>query len=72
MAILREYGQCGRKIGRNTIKDALRGTEHPLSEAEVRGVLQVLDELGLVRSGLGRQGTELSPRGLQFLKMVAQ
>jgi transcriptional regulator with PAS, ATPase and Fis domain len=70
LSVLREYGQSGRKAGRNAIKDALQDKEQALSEAEVRGVLQVLDEIGLVRSGLGRQGTELSSRGMQFLKWL--
>jgi transcriptional regulator with PAS, ATPase and Fis domain len=69
--VLNVLDQCadqGRKAGRNSIKEALRSREHPLSEAEVRGVLQVLGKLGLVRSSVGRQGTELSTRGHQFLK----
>jgi transcriptional regulator with PAS, ATPase and Fis domain len=69
--VLNVLDQCadqGRKAGRNSIKEALRSREHALSEAEVRGVLQVLGKLGLVRSSVGRQGTELSTRGHQFLK----
>jgi DNA-binding IclR family transcriptional regulator len=66
LAVLDQYADQGRKAGRNSIKDALKNQERPLSEAEVRSVLQVLGELGFVRSTVGRQGTEISALGHQF------
>jgi transcriptional regulator with PAS, ATPase and Fis domain len=66
LAVLDQYADQGRKAGRNSIKDALKNQERPLSEAEVRSVLQVLGELGFVRSTVGRQGTEISAQGHQF------
>jgi transcriptional regulator with PAS, ATPase and Fis domain len=71
LAVLEEYAVQGRSAGRNSIKEALKDHERPLSEAEVRGVLQVLADVGLVRSSLGRQGTELSPQGHQFLHWLS-
>jgi transcriptional regulator with PAS, ATPase and Fis domain len=71
LAVLNQYSGHGRKAGRNSIKDALKNHERPLSEAEVRGVLRVLGKLGLVRSNVGRQGTELSPQGHQFFNWLS-
>jgi transcriptional regulator with PAS, ATPase and Fis domain len=71
LAVLDQYAGHGRKAaGRNSIKDALKSKEQPLSEAEVRGVLQVLGELGLVRSSVGRHGSELSVQGHQFFNWL--
>jgi transcriptional regulator with PAS, ATPase and Fis domain len=71
LAVLDQYADQGRKAGRNSIKDALKNQERPLSEAEVRSVLQVLGELGFVRSTVGRQGTELSAQGHQLLNWLS-
>ena len=70
LTVLDQFSNHGLKGGRNSIKDALKDREHPLSEAEVRGVLQVLGELGLVRSSVGRQGTDISTRGQHFLNWL--
>jgi len=70
LAVLDQCSDQGRGAGRNSIRDALKDHERPLSEAEVRGVLQVLGELGLVRSSVGRQGTELSAQGDQFINWL--
>jgi len=66
LTILGQFARQGLKAGRNSIKTALQGQGSALSEAEVRGILQVLAELGLVRSSVGRQGSELSAQGLHF------
>ncbi len=68
--VLYDYCRQGRKAGRNSLKDALSDLEQPPTEAEVRGVLHVLGELGLARSSRGRQGTELTPQGTQFIKWL--
>jgi transcriptional regulator with PAS, ATPase and Fis domain len=70
LAVLDQYATEGRKAGRNSIKDVLKSQDRPQSEAEVRGVLQVLGELGLVRSNVGRQGSELSVQGQQFFNWL--
>ncbi len=67
LGILDQFANRGLRAGRNSIKTALQGQGNPLSEAEVRGVLQLLAELGLVRSSVGRQGTELSSIGKSFI-----
>jgi repressor of nif and glnA expression len=70
LAVLDQHAEHGRTAGRNRIKDALKSKQHPLSEAEVRGVLQVLGELGMVRSSVGRHGTELSAQGHQLFNWL--
>jgi transcriptional regulator with PAS, ATPase and Fis domain len=71
LTVLEQCANSGCKAGRNSIRNALKNQERPLSEAEVRGVLQLLCKLGLVRSGVGRKGTELSTQGHQFLKWLS-
>jgi transcriptional regulator with PAS, ATPase and Fis domain len=71
LTVLDQFAGNGGKAGRISIKNALKNQERPLSEAEVRGVLQLLGKLGLVRSGVGRKGTELSTQGHQFIKWLS-
>jgi transcriptional regulator with PAS, ATPase and Fis domain len=70
LAALAQFAGRGLKAGRRSLRTALLAQGQAVTEAEVRGTLQVLTEAGLVRSGLGRKGTELSPRGLQFHKWL--
>jgi transcriptional regulator with PAS, ATPase and Fis domain len=68
LAALAQFGDSRRRAGRKSLGEALAAQGHPLTEAEVRGVLQVLAEAGLVRSSLGRRGSELTSRGQLFLR----
>jgi len=70
LTVLAQLAAQGRSAGRNSIKEALKDQQQPLSEAEVRGVLEVLADLGLVRSSVGRHGTELSPQGQQLINWL--
>jgi transcriptional regulator with PAS, ATPase and Fis domain len=70
LAVLAQFAGRDLKAGRRSLRTALLAQGQSLTEAEVRGILQVLTEGGLVRSGLGRRGTELSSRGQQFLKWL--
>jgi transcriptional regulator with PAS, ATPase and Fis domain len=57
----------GMNAGRGSIRTALAEGGDPLSEGAVRGVLQVLAELGFVRSRVGREGSELTREGQAFI-----
>lgn len=70
LTVLHRCAEHGMKTGRNSIKEALKSMQRPLSEAEVRGVLQVLGELGMVHSSVGRGGTELSVQGHQLFNWL--
>jgi transcriptional regulator with PAS, ATPase and Fis domain len=70
LAVLAQFADRDLKAGRRSLRAALQAQGQEFTEAEVRGLLQVLAEAGLVRSGLGRRGTELSDRGRQFIKWL--
>ena len=42
-----------------------------LTEGEIRGILQILNEAGLAVSHPGRRGSEITPRGLVYLKWAS-
>jgi transcriptional regulator with PAS, ATPase and Fis domain len=56
--------------GRKGLEETLATQGQALTEGEVRGLLGVLNELGLVRSRVGRRGTELTPRGQACLNWL--
>jgi repressor of nif and glnA expression len=69
-AVLTVLADCAdRKVkaGRKSIEEALRERGWNWTEAEVRTVLGVLAEAGLVTSKVGRQGSGLTGRGMNFL-----
>jgi transcriptional regulator with PAS, ATPase and Fis domain len=70
LALLDQFAARDLKAGRRSLRTALAAQGLPVTEAEVRGLLQVLAEGGLVRSSLGRRGSELSSRGRLFLKWL--
>ena len=65
---LAQFASRGMRAGRKSLHAALQAQDQPMSEAEVRGVLQVLGDLGLVHSGVGRRGSELSAKGHAFVR----
>ncbi len=67
LAVLGDFADRGMKAGRKSVLAALQSRNQPLTEAEIRTVLQLLAETRLVRANVGRQGSELTARGRQFL-----
>jgi transcriptional regulator with PAS, ATPase and Fis domain len=68
LAVLAQFAARDLKAGRRSLCAALQAQGQSLTEAEVRGLLQVLAEAGLVQSSQGRRGSTLSSRGQQFIK----
>jgi len=56
-----------RGLGRKAIRSALAERGLLLSEGEIRGLLVHLGGMGLVRSRIGRRGTQLTEKGRAFL-----
>jgi transcriptional regulator with PAS, ATPase and Fis domain len=67
LGVLERLAAQGLNAGRGSIRAALEDGGAALSEGAVRGVLQVLVELGFVRSRVGREGSELTPEGQAFV-----
>ncbi|HWQ09360.1 MAG TPA: sigma 54-interacting transcriptional regulator, partial [Holophaga sp.] len=63
--VLQALAQHEGGAGRKNLGEALG---HRFSEGEVRGILRALQEAGLVRSRIGRRGSELTAAGRAFLK----
>jgi transcriptional regulator with PAS, ATPase and Fis domain len=53
--------------GRKGLGELLAAQGHSLTEGEIRGILKVLREQGLVHPRIGRRGTELTPEGRAWL-----
>jgi len=70
LAVLAQFRARGVKAGRRSLQQALRAQHQVMTEGEVRGVLQVLAEGGLVQSSVGRRGSELTLRGEQFFNWL--
>jgi transcriptional regulator with PAS, ATPase and Fis domain len=70
LTVLAQFAGRDLKAGRRSLCTALLAQGQSVTEAEVRGILQVLTEGGLAHSSLGRRGTELSSRGLQFIRWL--
>ena len=62
--VLQALAQHEGGAGRKNLGEILG---HRFSEGEVRGILRALREAGLVRSRIGRRGSEITPRGRHFL-----
>ena len=66
LGILGQFAARNVKAGRKSLQTALTAQGQTLTEAEVRGILQVLADGGLVQSSVGRRGSEMTRRGQQF------
>ena len=61
-------GLAARKsgAGRNALRDHLQQSEISISEAETRRLLALLGACGLIRSSVGRRGSEITSKGEAF------
>ena len=58
----------GRLIGRESILAAAREAVFPLSQKEVRGLLEEMEREGLAKIGRGRGGSRVTPAGMELWK----
>lgn len=54
-------------VGRRNIEDALSCTGHTTTEAEIRRILTILNELQLTASNVGRKGSQITQKGKNFI-----
>ncbi|HUX39102.1 MAG TPA: sigma 54-interacting transcriptional regulator [Rectinemataceae bacterium] len=55
--------ETGQGVGRASLRAMLEGKGSHLSEARIRRSLELLNEAGLIESGIGRQGSRITQRG---------
>jgi len=68
--VLRALGEASGGVGRCAICRSAREQGVPLTEQEVRGILSVLNGLGLASVSRGRGGSRLTREGMAFLKTL--
>lgn len=64
--------QKGERIGRQSLRQRLLSKGVVLSDQQVRIRLNYLKEVGSVQSGVGREGSFLTPHGLQLLRLLKE
>jgi transcriptional regulator with PAS, ATPase and Fis domain len=70
LEIIKEKNTSNIGVGRKNIKEALSDRARNVTEAEIRRVITILNELSIVTSSLGRRGSELTIKGINFLKYM--
>ncbi len=57
-------------IGREFLLQEAKNNSVPLSQREVRNILKIFDDLGMVKVSKGRGGSKITPKGFNICKMV--
>lgn len=64
--------QKGERIGRNSLRQRLLSKGINLSDQQVRARMNYLKEIGSIQTGVGREGSFLTPYGLQLLRYLKE
>jgi transcriptional regulator with PAS, ATPase and Fis domain len=64
--IIEEKKTCKSGAGRKSIEEALQKRNVRVTEAEVRRILELMNETGMVTSSVGRRGSEITFKGISF------
>lgn len=67
---IREFNLLNKSIGRSSIVSKLNKEGVMITEGEVRGILNILKELDLIKSEVGRRGSELTIKGISILDNI--
>ncbi|MTK11848.1 MAG: AAA family ATPase [Clostridiaceae bacterium] len=70
LEIIEEKNSNNMGVGRKNIEEALKNRCRSITEAEVRRILTILNDLGIITSSLGRRGSELTIKGRNFIKWI--
>lgn len=69
--ILKELNQNkGNGIGRVTLMESLKRKNVILAEGKIKRVLNILNSVGMVKSHVGRGGSSITDKGIEFLTYV--
>ena len=74
-AILQEINcvsAINKSIGRRSLVKRLNKRDQPLSEHAIRTCLNFLNSLGMIHSGVTRQGCRITENGVKFIHMLAK
>lgn len=70
LEIIEEKNSNNMGVGRKNIEEVLKSRCRSITEAEVRRILTILNDLGIITSSLGRRGSELTIKGRNFIKWI--
>jgi len=70
LSVIAEFESLGMGAGRKTIEEALAVRGLRMTEGEIRGLLTLLNEIGLIHSSVGRRGSEITAKGKLFIKWL--
>lgn len=70
LKIIKEQGILKSGVGRKSIEEISKVNNIRLSEAEVRRIMSILNELSLISCNLGRNGSKITIKGKNFLKWI--
>lgn len=70
LEIIEEKNSNNMGVGRKSIEEALKNRCRSITEAEVRRILTLLNDLGIITSSLGRRGSEITIKGRNFKKWI--
>ncbi len=68
--LIKEHKELQKSLGRNSLAKILQNKGTYIKESEVRRILAVLKELGIISSHPGRKGSELTLKGRQFINRI--
>ena len=70
LEVIDDFASLDKGVGRKNIVEFLKKEKVHLQEGEIRRVLNILNECGLVSSGIGRRGSEITLKGKSFLNWL--
>lgn len=70
MRIIEDRNLLNMGVGRKNIEEIIKGRGKVITEAEIRRILSVLNEVSLVTSNVGRKGSELTLKGKDFINWL--
>ncbi len=71
--ILKLFHECyfeKKRLGRRTILEELSSKDFFITEQEIRRIINELDDLAIISVGKGRKGSQITPFGLSFVKLL--
>jgi transcriptional regulator with PAS, ATPase and Fis domain len=70
LKIIKEQEILKSGVGRKNIEEILKSRHIILSEAEIRRIMSILNELSLISCNLGRNGSKITTKGESFLNWI--
>jgi|GEM_PF-2871539 len=70
LEVIADFEALNMGSGRKSIEECLNNKGICLTEGEIRKVLNTLNEIELIKTGIGRRGSEITFKGKEFLKWL--